>query len=302
MNICILSISYGLGFVCNFLALIVFSTSAEFRRISTGFLFLLMTIFNFFHLCSLTIDFLYTCGYDLFSNRFFRYHWHLFSENLTRSMSTYLSVGIAIDRFLRSEFPLRARTFCTRKKTLILILIILLVLILYWSFYLFLFPNQNSSHKFFINNISIPLRSVLFCFLPIILMILANIRMIYNIRQAHNRINDVAQNNEPYRSSAIVSSTISGANNVRRILAVDRMLVYMLVSNILTFILTQIPFHIYSIIRYHIETFDDETHALIQAFLLIWSSIYFGIAFYLYCLASTLFRKKFIRIMKRILS
>jgi hypothetical protein len=87
----------------------------------------------------------------------------------------------------------------------------------------------------------------------------------------------------------------------RRTSVIDRMLLYMMLASVLTFIVTQNPFHIYMVIRVYIDTFDDYTHLLIYAILLIWSSIYCGILFYLYCLASPLFRKKFIKIIKKII-
>jgi hypothetical protein len=227
-------------------------------------------------------------------------------------MSTYFSVGIAIDRFIRSEIPLRSRIICTRKNISILTIIIFIILFLFWSFYLFPYSNQDPttgiciynqsiSYQFFVVNVNIPLRAVLFCLIPIILMTAANIRMMKNIYQAHNRVGDVQNMNEGNKSSTIISSVTASGSFSRRASAIDRMLLYMIFASVLTFIVTQIPFHIYMVVHIYIETFDAYTHLLIYAMLLIWSSIYFGIAFYLYCLASPLFRRKFIKITIKII-
>lgn len=267
-----------------------------------------MTISNFIHLWTLTIEFLSICGYYIYLNTFFQCRFNLFLQNLTRSLSTYFSVAIAIDRLIRSEIPLRARMICTRKNVSIITIIIFILFSLFWSFYLFPFSYQNSITKicyynqvydyyFFLVKINIPLRAVLFCLIPIIIMIAANLRMIINIHQAHIRIGDLPQN----RSSTHISSVTASGIGSHRTLAIDRMLLYLVIANVLTFIITQSPFHIYMVIRIYINTFNDYIHLLIYAMLLIWSSIYFGIAFYLYCLASPLFRRKFIRILRKLI-
>jgi len=304
--------SYGLGFIGNLFALIVFSSLLEFRRISTGILFLLMTISNFFHLCTLAIEFLRICGYYISSNVFFQCRLDPFVENISRAMSTYFSVGIAVDRFIRSELPIRSKIICTRKNIFLVTIIIFIIFCLFWSFYLFPFSNlveitdncvynQSTSYQFFVVNVQIPLRAMFLCLIPVIIMTAANIRMMNNIRQARNRIGNAPPMIEGNKSSTFISSTALSGPIGRRTLAIDRMLIYMMVANVLTFIITQIPFHTYMVIQVYIDRFDPYTQSLIYTMLLIWSSIYFGIAFYLYCLASPLFRRKFIRICRKLI-
>ncbi|CAF0793632.1 unnamed protein product [Adineta steineri] len=306
-------LTYGLGFIGNLFALIVFSSLLEFRRISTGILFLLMTISNFFHLWTLAIDFLGICGYSIYSNIYLQCHLSPFVENISRAMSTYFSVGIAVDRFIRSEMPLRSKMICTRKNIFIVTIIIFIIFCLFWSFYLYPFSsqilitgeciyNQSISFEFFLVNIHIPLRAIFFCLIPIIIMTASNIRMMSNIRQARMRVSDIPQNNDGYKSSTIISSTAISGPVGRRTLAIDRMLLLMMAASVLTFIITQIPFHIYMVVQVNIHTFNSYTDSLIYSMLLIWSSIYFGIAFYLYCLASPLFRRKFIRIGRKLIN
>ena len=163
------------------MALIIFSSLEEFRKISTGVLFLLITISNFFHLWTLTTEFLAIHGYNLYPHVFFQCRLNFFVQNVSRGMSTYLSVGIAIDRYLRSDKPLRSRELCTCRNLFKLALIFLIIFSLFWSFYLFplsqLDPvtrvclyNQSTSYNFFLVYINIPFRAICFCFIPIVIM------------------------------------------------------------------------------------------------------------------------------------
>lgn len=301
---------YGLGFIGNLFALIIFSSLLEFRRISTGVLFLLTTISNFFHLWALTTEFIGICGYEFDSHGFFYCRFTPFVENVTRAMSTYFAVGIAIDRFIRSELPIRAKLICTRRNIIVLTAVSFVVFGAFWSFYLMPFGDETtesglcvyegaSHYQFFAANIHVPLRAVLFCLLPIVLMVAANLRTMSNIHQARARIGDIPAMFDAAKSSTIISSTAISGPVGRRTLAIDRMLFLMMSANVLTFVVTQLPFHIYMVLKTARQPADAEVHALIFALLSIWSGVYFGIAFYLYCLASPLFRRKLVRISRR---
>jgi hypothetical protein len=224
-------------------------------------------------------------------------------------MSTYLMVTVSVDRLIRSELPMRSKRICTKKNVIIMTCIYLIIFSLFWSWYLY--PNNfqssiigscvfNPSNLlfYFVTNIHFPVRAVLICVIPVIIMLSANIRMLMNIRQSRRRVANglavpLAEKNSPLPNAANAQG-----KKRRRMSALDRMLYYMMIANVSIFIITQIPFHIYSCIRNSLSGFDMFTGALIRAILLIWSSLYFGIAFYFYCLASPLFRQKFIRIIK----
>jgi hypothetical protein len=122
-------------------------------------------------------------------------------------------------------------------------------------------------------------------------------RMIANIRQSKNR---VAQQNSPHNPAIAtvgvpISKEIKTSDpNRRQTAAIDQMLFLMVLANVITYIITQIPFNIYTF-YYEYETSDDFTlYSLLRAFLLMWNSIYFGIGFYLFCITSSQFRKQFI--------
>jgi hypothetical protein len=284
--------SYGFGFIGNLLSLIIFFSQEEFRNVSTGVLFLLMTISNTVHLWTLTTEFLGTFDIYVYSNVFLQCRLNYFVQNVSRAVSTYLAITVAIDRFIRSELPMRSRIICTRRNAIKLNFIYIIIFSILFSFWFCplntanpangtCYTGRSSIYNYFFNYIYLPIRFILVCIFPVIIMSLANIRMLYNIRQIRRRIQGDNQIN-----------TINNGLNNRRMTPLDRMLLYMTLVNVIVFIMTQIPFHIYTIVQSNYSIYDVWTNLLIRAFLLIWSSIYFGIGFYLYCLASPLFREK----------
>ena len=256
-----------------------------------------MTVSNFFHLWTLATESAGALGYQLYPHVFFQCRLNPFVKNVSRAMSTSCSVCIAIDRLLRSEMPMRSKFICTRRNVCKLAILLLIIFCLFWSFYLFslstqdpltrsCYYNQSATYYFFLAKVNVPMRAVLLCAIPVIIMAAANGRMLHNIRQSHLRITD----------GQITARVLNTSR-----LAINQMLLYLMIANVSVFIVTQVPFHFYAVIHVYFEFLDDYIHLMIYATLLLWSSIYFGIAFYLYCLASPLFRKKFIEILKKIL-
>lgn len=306
------SFSYGLGFLGNILSLIVFYCHKEFRKVSTGVLFILITLSNFFHLGALAVEFLTIYNVTVFQNVLFQCQFTYFVQNVSRAMSTYFMVTVSMDRFIRSELPMRSKMLCTRRNVAILTGIYLCMFGVFWSFFLYPFVSQNpltgacnyrasESYFYFLMYLHVPIRAVFVCFIPVLIMLGANIRMLMNIRHSRNRVADGLTVPTSNTNFAVSSNRHSQrGRRPRRMTAIDRMLYYMMVANASIFIITQIPFHLYSCIRNNLVGLDTITAQLIRAMLLIWSSLYFGIAFYFYCLTSPLFREKFLRIMRRI--
>jgi len=159
--------------------------------------------------------------------------------------------------------------------------------------------NLSSAVYFYLVQVQTPLRLILVCIIPVIIMTGSNIRMLYNMRQSRRRVENRI---EFKRTMFPVLSPVITNPSIRRMSAIDRMLFYMMLANVCTFIITQIPFNIYSTIQSYYRILDTSTNSLVRALLLIWSSIYFGVAFYLYCLTSPLFRKKFIIMSKKLVN
>lgn len=297
----------------NILSLTVFYCQREFWKVSTGLLFVLMIIFNTIHLWTLCVDFLITYSIYLYSNVFFQCRLQLFLLNVTRAMSSYLAMSVTLDRFIRSEMPMRSKLICTRRNAYKVTIIYLVTFSILLSF--FFCPNNSQnpstgacanrnvrSYTWFIQNIFLPTRAVVTCALPIVIMSVASIRVLYNIRQSRHRIR---QQGITITNTLDVSVIGTGGDNSRQqvttrsITALDRALVLMTASNVVTFTITQIPIHVYTVTRNYAQTFDNYTHLLVRALLLIWSSMYFGIGFYLYCFTTPLFRHKSLQIIRQ---
>ncbi|CAF4251909.1 unnamed protein product, partial [Adineta steineri] len=112
--------AYGLGFVGNVLSLIIFCTQDEFRKISTGLLFILITISNFIHLWTLASDYLTLYNIAMYSNMLMQCRYSYYIQNISRALSTYWMVTVALDRLIRTEYPMRSKKICTKHNVIII--------------------------------------------------------------------------------------------------------------------------------------------------------------------------------------
>lgn len=108
-------IVYATGFVGNFLSLLLF-IQKELRQVSTGLIFLLLNIFSTIHLLSLIVEFFDSIfKVQIVTNDKFRCQFILWAQNLSRTVCSFLAATVSIDRFIRSEYPMKSRIWCTTK-------------------------------------------------------------------------------------------------------------------------------------------------------------------------------------------
>ncbi len=295
------------GFIGNSFSLLLF-IQKELRQVSTGLLFLLLNIFSTIHLLSLIVEFLDTMfQVELIPSGVFRCQFILWLQNATRTICSFLAATISIDRFIRSEYPIRSRIWCTTKNVLQLsIIYIIFSSSLYAFFYypLNLFDADGNcsftlDHIFYIFAINVmpPIRFTFICILPTGIMLGCGVRMLYNIRQSRKRVNRQTTFQNTTIATIVIpvskkSSTNNNNNQQRQKTAIDHMLSLMVIANVFTYIITQIPFNTYAVYYGYDTENDYSLYLLIRAFLLMWSSIYFGVGFYLFCIASPQFRKQ----------
>ena len=189
---------------------------------------------------------------------------------------------------VRAVYPTRAKRFCTCRIAWYIVLTYTLIFAFSFIFYLFPYLKENSQgicstesnpiYSKFMTSIWPPIRTFIVCLIPVSIMIISNIRLWRRVRASRRR---VAASNPP--KSHTSTST-------------DTMLIFMTISNVLVFIITQVPFHVYTTIVHYKKTIDH-----IRTPILLWSSLYFGIGFYIYCLASRYFRSKFISTIRQCL-
>jgi hypothetical protein len=301
---------YIAGFIGNVLSLLLFRQK-ELRQVSTGLIFLLLNIFGTIHLLSLIIEFLDRIfQIQVFSSDVMQCQFILWLQNATRTICSFLAATVSIDRFIRSEYPMKSRIWCSTKNVIKLFIIYFLFSILFYAF--FFYPSNvfdsngkcsfpyDAKFRLLVLNIMPPIRFILIGVLPTVVMIGCGGRMLFNIQQAKNRI--VPQ--KPIQSATLATQvpreSQTNEENRRQTANIDHTLFLMVLANVIAYIITQIPFNTYTL-YYGYETADDfASYSLIRAFLLMWSSAYFGIGFYLFCIASPQFRKQFITIMKQL--
>jgi hypothetical protein len=177
----------------------------------------------------------------------------------------------------RAVYPSLAKRYCTCGIAWRIVLFYFLFFALSFTFYLFPYMKDNTDgicsvepnliYYQFMTSIWPPIRTILVCILPVLIMIITNILLWRRIRASKRRI-------APRHSSNLTKT--------------ETMLIFITISNVLAFIVTQIPFHIYTTIVSYQHTIDH-----IRTPILLWSSLYFGIGFYIYCLTSKYFRSKF---------
>lgn len=303
------------GFLGNFLSFLLFMQK-ELREVSTGLCFLLLNIFSTIHLASLIVEFIDSIFDVQFNSSVFRCQFILWIQNMTRTVCALLAATISFDRFLRSEYPMQSRIWCTTKNvSKVAIGYILFSTLLYALFFypLNIFDdhgecsfNYNMTFRLFALNILSPLRFIVNCVIPTLMMIICGTKMLYNIRRSRQRIRmqpprENIQNTGVNQNSDVQSSQ-KNDRNTRPATTLDQMLVMMVLANVVAFTITQTPFNIYMLYYGYESENNYTTYSLTRAFLLMCGSIYFGIGFYLFCLTSSQFRRQFKEKIKKIFS
>jgi len=201
-------------------------------------------------------------------------------QNIFRSLSSFIACTISFDRMFRAVYPGRAKHFCTCRIAWRIVMIYTIIFTFSFTFYLFPYMGEDSDgvcttrsnpiYNKFMTSVWPPIRTFLVCILPVSIMITTNILLWRRIRASKRRV--ASHSSNPHHSTNT-----------------DSMLMFITISNVLVFIITQIPFHIYATIVRYRHSIDH-----LRTSMLLWSSLYFGIGFYIYCLASSYFRSKFI--------
>jgi hypothetical protein len=180
----------------------------------------------------------------------------------------------------RAVYPARAKYVCTCRTVRIFVLIYLIVFAIILSFYFVPYMKEDSNlicssifnpiyHRF-MSTIWPPLRTILVCLFPALIMIMANTCLWHQIKASKRRVS-------PHSLTTCHLSTT------------DHMLIFLSIANVVIFIVTQVPFHAFTTFAWSANTID-----YLRTLMLLWSSLYFGICFYIYCLTSPYFRAKFL--------
>jgi hypothetical protein len=187
-------IIYVAGLAGNILSFLLLARS-DFRQVSTGLTFLFLNIFGTMHLFSVVVEFLDSIfQFQMIGSAAFRCQFILWLQNVTRTICSFLATTISIDRFLRSEYPMLSRIWCTPSN---IVRILCLYCLFSMGFYTFFFHPSNifdvhglcsfvyhRSLRIFILKILPSIRFVKLCLLPSLIMLICGARMISNIRRS----------------------------------------------------------------------------------------------------------------------
>jgi hypothetical protein len=317
----IYSIIYALGFIGNIFALITFS-SYRMRQISSSIFLLVLSISDSISLITSLWFFIADAfsiqlqNYSALACRFRTFFAYVFMD-----LSSWCIAGLAIDRFLRTEIPLRAKVICVRRNALIMILIFFLFLCGINGHYFSAGigqergENRTTAHclenreeyptyYYFYKIIWPKIDMIIFCFLPACIMILCNVRIIYIFKRQRHLFENHGSQNEQVKILNI-EQTLNGCIPVRKLpshrKSIERQMSLMMSSCVIVFLSTTVPVTIYLllleqvIVNYPNFARDNIYYVFIFRMLRALMYIHFGCNFYLYCLTSRIFRGEFIR-------
>jgi hypothetical protein len=317
----IYSIIYVLGFIGNILALITFS-SPRMRQISSSIFLLILSISDMIAL----ITSLWFFMADAFSIQLQNYsalacRFRTFFAYVFMDLSSWCIAGLAFDRFLRTEIPLRAKILCSPRNAFVMVSIFFLLLCGINGHYFSAGigqergGNRTTAHclenreeypkyYYFYKIIWPKIDMIVFCFLPACIMVLCNVRIIYILRQQRRHFEN--SGNKPDQPKITnIQQTLSGSVSIKKSpshrKAIERQMSLMMLSCVIVFICTTVPVTIYLIlleqviVDYPNFARDNAYYVFIFRMLRALMYVHFACNFYLYCLTSRIFRGEFLQ-------
>lgn len=316
------SIIYVLGFIGNIFALITFSNT-NMRRISSSIFLLVLSVSDTIALITSLWFFLADAfsiqlqNYSALACRFRTFFAYVFMD-----LSSWCIAGLAIDRFMRTEIPLRSRVICTPRNASIMISICFLILCGINGHYFS--PgigqerggNRTTAHclenreaypnyYYFYKIIWPKIDMIIFCFLPACIMICCNARIIYNLRRNRHHLEHLEHKPEHIKVTNIHHQTLNGANSTKKHSSyrktIERQMSLMMFSCVVVFLCTTVPVTIYLIlieqviVNYPNFARDNAYYIFIFRMLRALMYVHFASNFYLYCLTSRIFRGEFLQ-------
>ena len=318
----IYSIIYLLGYAGNAFALLTFSSS-KMRQISSSIFLLILSISDTMALLTSVWFFLadafaiHLQNYSALACRFRTFFAYVFMD-----LSSWCIAGLALDRLLRTEFPVQSRTICTPRHAAQIISIFFVVLCAINGHYFSAGigqergGNRTTAHclenrdlypkyYYFYKIIWPKIDMIVFCFLPACIMILCNIRILYILR---HRRRQFELHNEPHSSSLPLQRSVNGSfvpiqrrSSHRK--SIERQMSLMMFSCVIVFLLTTMPATIYLILLEQVfvnrPNFSHDSPYYVFIFRLLRALMYthFASNFYLHCLTSRLFRAEFLKVL-----
>ncbi|CAF0880273.1 unnamed protein product [Adineta steineri] len=297
-------ITFFFGFIGSIASLLTFSR-LSLRKISTGCLFMVLSISDTIYLCMCVIDFVefgleipfyHHIQYDSFCR------FRSFAMYVSQVLSAWTLVIISFDRWIRTRFPYKSGSICTPKKAMLLVFIILLLDIGIHShvltpLYGMLIPGfamiacgptiySGTYFIFYFLTWSI-IQILIISLIPVVLMLIFLTDIYINIQA---------------RKRAVIQPT-NGSHDHHRSQHqknLQRQMFILMLTSIGIFLTTTLPVATYKITSARQSNISTSIMQVAGVWIgLGWfQSLNYALNFYSHCLTSTLFRKEFILQMK----
>ena len=308
---------YILGFVGNTLALLTFSTR-RMRQISSSIFLLILSISDIMALVTSLWFFLsdafaiHLQNYSALACRFRTFFAYVFMD-----LSSWCIAGLAVDRYLRTKFPLSSKAFCTPRNASIVVFIFFLVLCGINGHYFSpgigqeRSKNRTTAHclenreqypnYFYFYKIIWPkIDAVIFCFLPACVMIFCNVSIIYLVKRQRRHIENFNYDSREAMLKPIGGLLMKKVSFAHR-KAIERQMSWMMIACVIAFLCTTVPVTVYLILLEHVIMKNPQWARNNALFIFIFRMLrvlmytHFGSNFYLYCLTSRIFRMEFVQ-------
>ncbi len=280
----VLTVFIILGTIGNILNLIIF-TRPKHSRSSCILYFIAASIDNILVIYTSLLFRLLSSGYSYnITISDFVCKLRLYLSYVFLAVSPYFFILACFDRYCSSSVSVRRRSWCNRKiakRLIIAALILACVLYLHMAiFYKMIISGTSISCSATSGVYTVFYRIfylVIYCLLPSACMGVLCILTLINIREQARRIRP---------------TLVSGGNNLRRI---DRQMMRMLFSQVLTQLLCILPHAIISILALFINTSSTIYNFFNQIFILP-LYVSYATSFYVFTLSSRIYRKELMKI------
>ncbi|CAF2618685.1 unnamed protein product [Rotaria sp. Silwood2] len=286
-----------IGFIGNICQILTFSHKTL-RNISTGILFFALSISDTIYLLlSFYVLIIYGFRIPDQSNYAKSCQFRHYMNHLSTNFSAWMLTTISCDRWIRSQFPIKAQQICS-KRTAIYSIIIALIFDCLLHVHLLtpmfgqIAPGVTTycgvdqrypSYSYFYNEIWPIITILTVNIIPASCMIFFLIGITINIHNHRNRVTPIRQINLNQQEK-------------RRACFLHRQMLMLMIVTLMTFFLTTFPV---ALLRFTLSTLNIQKSLSFNLFLTSILSFItvsnYSLNFYFHCLTSKFFRKKFLK-------
>ncbi|KAK3104370.1 hypothetical protein FSP39_000402 [Pinctada imbricata] len=256
---------------------------------------------------------------DTYSAAAFQMSYAIFSV-VVHSISIWLTVTLAVFRYVFIRFPRRGARYCNIEKAKLAVIIVVIVVtivcipnsvsyrishhtdkfrdedgVIYNGTVYYVKPKQETEFEETFTNLNFWIQALLIKLLPCFLLTIFSILLISTMRDAERRRKKLL-NNLPVSDAESGATSSGGGNSRKHKKSRSNRTTKMLLTVVILFLITETPQGVLSVLSSLIDGFFDKVYTPLGDLLDIMALINNGINFVLYCTMSKQFRDTFIKI------